>query len=82
VERLVRLGLTLYEARAYVALVRRAKDGGLRVRGYLSMIVADPWDGPTPHAVVADPTGGVWVSLWGSDQVVNVSADGDSLVLG
>jgi hydroxymethylglutaryl-CoA lyase len=38
----------------YVALVRRAKDGGLRVRGYLSMIVADPWDGPTPHAVVAD----------------------------
>jgi hydroxymethylglutaryl-CoA lyase len=38
----------------YVALVRRAKDGGLRVRGYLSMVVADPWDGPTPHAVVAD----------------------------
>jgi hydroxymethylglutaryl-CoA lyase len=38
----------------YVALVRRAKDGALRVRGYLSMVVADPWDGPTPHAVVAD----------------------------
>ncbi|TMC46893.1 MAG: hydroxymethylglutaryl-CoA lyase, partial [Chloroflexi bacterium] len=26
----------------------------LRVRGYLSMVVADPWDGPTPGAVVAD----------------------------
>src|SRR5216684_1382797 len=38
----------------YAPLVRRAKDGGLRVRGYLSMIVADPWDGPTPHAIVAD----------------------------
>jgi len=38
----------------YVPLVRRAKDGGLRVRGYLSMVVADPWDGPTPHAVVVD----------------------------
>jgi virginiamycin B lyase len=33
-----------------------------------------------PHAVVADPTGGVWVSLWGSDQVVNVSADGEVVV--
>jgi hydroxymethylglutaryl-CoA lyase len=38
----------------YVLLVRRAKDGGLRVRGYLSMVVADPWDGPTPHQVVAE----------------------------
>ena len=32
-------------------VVRRAKDEGLRVRGYLSMVVADPWDGPTPVAV-------------------------------
>lgn len=40
--------------RGYAPLVRRARDGGLRVRGYLSMVVADPWDGPTPHAVVAD----------------------------
>ena len=38
----------------YAPLVRRAKDGGLRVRGYLSMVVADPWDGPTPHGVVSD----------------------------
>jgi len=38
----------------YVPVVRRAKEAGLRVRGYLSMVIADPWDGPTPHAVVAD----------------------------
>jgi hydroxymethylglutaryl-CoA lyase len=38
----------------YAPLVRRAKDAGKRVRGYLSMVIADPWDGPTPHAVVAD----------------------------
>jgi hydroxymethylglutaryl-CoA lyase len=38
----------------YVPLVRRAKDAGARVRGYLSMVIADPWDGPTPHEVVAD----------------------------
>ncbi len=37
------------EALAMAApVVRRAKDTGLRVRGYLSMVVADPWDGPTP----------------------------------
>jgi virginiamycin B lyase len=30
-----------------------------------------------PHAVVADPTGGVWVSLWGADQLARVSADGE-----
>ena len=35
-------------------VVARAKDAGLRVRGYLSMVVADPWDGPTPHAAVVD----------------------------
>jgi virginiamycin B lyase len=33
-----------------------------------------------PHAVVADPKGGIWVSLWGSDQVVKVSADGEVVV--
>jgi len=38
----------------YAPLVRRAKDAGKRVRGYLSMVIADPWDGPTPHQVVAD----------------------------
>jgi virginiamycin B lyase len=30
-----------------------------------------------PHALVAEPTGGVWVSLWGSDQIARVSADGE-----
>src|SRR5919204_570844 len=34
--------------------VRRAKDAGLRVRGYLSMVIADPWDGPTSPDVVRD----------------------------
>lgn len=38
----------------YVPVVRRAKDSGARVRGYLSMVIADPWDGPTALAVVAD----------------------------
>jgi hydroxymethylglutaryl-CoA lyase len=38
----------------YVPLVRAAKDGGLRVRGYLSMVIADPWDGPTPRETVRD----------------------------
>ena len=39
---------------AHRAVVRRAKDGGLRVRGYLSMVVADPWDGPTPTTAAVD----------------------------
>ena len=38
----------------YRPLVRTAKDAGKRVRGYLSMVIADPWDGPTPHEVVRD----------------------------
>src|SRR2546428_13763334 len=38
----------------YEPLVKTAKDGGLRVRGYLSMVIADPWDGPTPHDVGRD----------------------------
>ena len=38
----------------YSPVVKRAKDGGLRVRGYLSMVIADPWDGPTPHRTVLD----------------------------
>ena len=49
------LGRSRDEAIAgYQGVVRRAKDGGLRVRGYLSMVIADPWDGPTPPAVVVD----------------------------
>ena len=39
---------------AYEPLIRRAKDGGVRVRAYLSMIFADPWDGPTPADIVVD----------------------------
>lgn len=35
-------------------VVARAKGAGLRVRGYLSMVVADPWDGPTPIDIVVD----------------------------
>ena len=30
-----------------------------------------------PHAVVADPSGGVWVSLWGASQVARITADGE-----
>ena len=38
----------------YRPVVARAKAAGLRVRGYLSMVVADPWDGPTnPDVVVS-----------------------------
>ena len=39
---------------AYVPVVRRAKDAGKHVRGYLSMVISDPWDGPTPHDVARD----------------------------
>ena len=39
---------------AYAPVVRRAKDARLRVRGYLSMAFADPWDGPTPAATVIE----------------------------
>jgi hydroxymethylglutaryl-CoA lyase len=38
----------------YGSVINRAKDAGLWVRGYLSMVVADPWDGPTPAEVVVD----------------------------
>ena len=37
----------------YGPVVARAKAAGLRVRGYLSMVVADPWDGPTRPTVVS-----------------------------
>jgi len=39
---------------AYAGVVRTAKDAGLGVRGYLSMVIADPWDGPTKPVVVVD----------------------------
>jgi hydroxymethylglutaryl-CoA lyase len=35
-------------------LIPRAKDSGLRVRAYLSMAIADPWDGPTPVAIAVE----------------------------
>jgi hydroxymethylglutaryl-CoA lyase len=38
----------------YRAVVRRAKDAALGVRGYLSMVIADPWDGPTAPRVVVE----------------------------
>jgi virginiamycin B lyase len=33
-----------------------------------------------PHAVVADPDDGVWVSLWGANQIARVSGDGSVVV--
>lgn len=39
---------------AYAPVVRRAKDAGARVRGYLSMVIADPWDGPTAPETVRE----------------------------
>jgi len=38
----------------YREVVSRAKAARLRVRGYLSMVIADPWDGPTRPDVVVD----------------------------
>ncbi|MFC5720336.1 hydroxymethylglutaryl-CoA lyase [Streptomyces gamaensis] len=32
----------------FAPVVARAKDAGLRVRGYLSMCFGDPWEGPVP----------------------------------
>jgi len=36
----------------YGPVIKKAKGAGLRVRGYLSMVIADPWDGPTAPAMV------------------------------
>ena len=33
-----------------------------------------------PHDVVADPDDGVWVSLWGANQIARVSGDGAEVV--
>jgi len=38
----------------YGGVIKKAKDARLRVRGYLSMVFADPWDGPTSGDAVAD----------------------------
>ncbi|MCF1595910.1 hydroxymethylglutaryl-CoA lyase [Streptomyces muensis] len=48
------LNRTLDESLAvFEPVVRRAKDEGLHVRGYVSMCFGDPWEGPVPvHQVV------------------------------
>jgi hydroxymethylglutaryl-CoA lyase len=35
-------------------VVTRARDAGMRVRGYLSMCFGDPWEGPVPVAQVVN----------------------------
>ncbi|MGW1606150.1 hydroxymethylglutaryl-CoA lyase [Streptomyces eurythermus] len=48
------LNRTLEESLAvFEPVVRRAKDEGVRVRGYVSMCFGDPWEGPVPLAQVA-----------------------------
>ena len=37
----------------FAPVVARAKEHGLRVRGYLSMCFGDPWEGPVPLTQVA-----------------------------
>jgi len=52
---------------AYAPVVRRAKDAGKRVRGYLSMVIADPWDGPTSHQTVRECC--KWLLDFGCDEL-------------
>ncbi|GAA2238758.1 hydroxymethylglutaryl-CoA lyase [Streptomyces nogalater] len=48
------LNRTLEESLAvFEPVVRRAKDEGVRVRGYVSMCFGDPWEGPVPLPQVA-----------------------------
>ena len=51
----------------YGPVIKKAKDAGLRVRGYLSMVFADPWDGPTDPAVVS--AAGKQLLDFGSDEL-------------
>src|SRR5438046_5694099 len=37
----------------YGPVIKKAKAAGLRMRGYLSMVFADPWDGPTDPDIVS-----------------------------
>ncbi|KRV47933.1 hydroxymethylglutaryl-CoA lyase [Wenjunlia vitaminophila] len=49
------LNRTVDESLAMFApVVARAKEAGLRVRGYLSMCFGDPWEGPVPVSRVAE----------------------------
>lgn len=34
-----------------------------------------------PHAVIADPADGVWVTLWGSSRLARVGGDGDVVTI-
>jgi hydroxymethylglutaryl-CoA lyase len=52
---------------AYAPVVRHAKDAGKRVRGYLSMVIADPWDGPTAHEAVRECC--QWLLDFGCDEL-------------
>ena len=52
---------------AYAPVVRNAKDAGKRVRGYLSMVIADPWDGPTSHETVQECCR--WLLDFGCDEL-------------
>ena len=52
---------------AYAPVVRGAKDAGKRVRGYLSMVIADPWDGPTSHQTVRECC--QWLLDFGVDEL-------------
>ena len=52
---------------AYAPVVRNAKDAGKRVRGYLSMVIADPWDGPTSHETVLECCR--WLLDFGCDEL-------------
>jgi hydroxymethylglutaryl-CoA lyase len=48
-------------------VVTRARDAGLRVRGYLSMCFGDPWEGPVPISQVV--TAGVRLIDLGCDEL-------------
>jgi virginiamycin B lyase len=71
------------------SIITAGPDGAM----WFTQILADklgriPMDGPIqemelpgkPHAVVADPNDGVWVSLWGANQIARVSGDGSEVV--
>ncbi|MDE3100694.1 MAG: hydroxymethylglutaryl-CoA lyase [Chloroflexota bacterium] len=51
----------------YREVIRTAKAAGLRVRGYVSMAIADPWEGPTPVASAVDA--GMRLFAFGADEV-------------
>lgn len=54
------------EARAF-EVVREARDAGLPVRGYLSMVFGDPWEGPVAISEVVRLTN--LLSEWGVEEI-------------